>query len=84
LLVQAAWRLSRSTDPRTESFRTWAQAVARRRGKRVAMVALARRLTRTLFAMWRDEADYQPRRIRTRSAQPVADATAKTGTGAPM
>ena len=84
LLVQAAWRLSRSKDPRTESFRTWAQAVARRRGKKVAMVALARRLARTLFAMWRDEADYQPRRIGTRSAQPVADATAKTGAGAPM
>ena len=48
------------------------------------MVALARRLARTLFAMWRDEADYQPRRIGTRSAQPVADATAKTGAGAPM
>ena len=84
LLVQAAWRMSRSKDPRTESFRTWAQAVARRRGKKVAMVALARRLARTLFAMWRDEADYQPRRIGTRSAQPVADATAKTGAGAPM
>jgi len=84
LLVQAAWRVSRSKDPRTESFRTWAHAVARRRGKKVAMVALARRLARTLFAMWRDEADYQPRRIGTRSAQPVADATAKTSAGAPM
>jgi transposase len=84
LLVQAAWRMSRSTDPRTESFRTWAQAVARRRGKKVAMVALARRVARTLFAMWRDEADYQPQRIRARSAQPVADATAKTGASAPM
>jgi len=84
LLVQAAWRVSRSKDPRTESFRTWAQAVARRRGKKVAVVALARRLARTLFAMWRDAADYQPRRIRTWSPQPVADAPAKTGSTAPM
>jgi hypothetical protein len=34
--------------------------------------------------MWRDEADYQPRRIRTRVAQPVAAAIAKTGVSAPM
>ena len=84
LLVQAAWRVWRGTDPRTEAFRLWAQGVARRRGKKVAVVALARRLARTLFAMWRDEADYQPRRIRTRGAQPLADATAGTGVGAPV
>jgi transposase len=82
LLVQAAWRVWRGTDPRTEAFRLWAQNVARRRGKKVAVVALARRLARTLFAMWRDETDYQPRRIRTRGAQAVADATAKTGASA--
>jgi transposase len=84
LLVQAAWRVWRASDPRTEAFRLWAQDVARRRGKKVAIVALARRLSRTLFAMWRDEADYQPRRIRTRGAQPVVDATAKTGASAPV
>jgi transposase len=83
LLVQTAWRLSRSSNPATTAFRTWGEAVARRRGKKVAMVALARRLARTLFAMWRDEADYQPRRVRTRGAQPVADATAKTGAERP-
>jgi transposase len=84
LLVQTAWRISRSSNPATTAFRTWAEAIARRRGKKVAMVALARRLARTLFAMWRDAADYQPRRIRTRGAQPVADATAKTGASAPV
>jgi transposase len=84
LLVQTAWRISRSSNPATTAFRAWAEAIARRRGKKVAMVALARRLARTLFAMWRDEADYQPRRIRTRGAQPVADATANTGASAPV
>jgi transposase len=84
LLVQAAWRVSRASDPRTAHFRTWAQAIARRRGKKVAMVALARRLARTLFAMWRDQTDYQPRHIRTRGAHPVADATARTGASAPV
>jgi transposase len=84
LLVQAAWRVWRASDPRTEAFRLWAHALARRRGKKVAIVALARRLTRTLFAMWRDEADYQPRRIRTRGVQPVADATVETGASVPV
>jgi len=84
LLVQAAWRVWRASNPRTEAFRTWAHAIARRRGKKVAIVALARRLARTLFAMWRDEADYQPQRIQTRGAQFLADATAKTDVSAPV
>jgi transposase len=75
LLVQAAWRIRRSTDPRTAAFRLWAQSVARRRGTKVAMVALARRLARTLFAMWRDETDFEPERIRMgRSAGPATTA----------
>ncbi len=84
LLVQAAWRVWRASDPRTEAFRRWAQHVARRRGKKVAIVALARRLARTLFAMWRDQVEYQPRRIRTRGVQPAAEATAETGANAPV
>ena len=64
LLVQAAWRIRRSTDPRTAAFRIWAQGVAHRRGTKVAMVALARRVARTLFAMWRDGTDFAPARIR--------------------
>jgi transposase len=77
LLVQAAWRLCRSSDTRATALRTWAQAIARRRGRNVAIVALARRLTRILYAMWRDEIDYQPDRIRsvrreTTAAKPAA------------
>ena len=64
LLVQAAWRMSRSTDPRTAALRAWAQGIARRRGKKIAMVALARRIARILFAMWRDQAAYDDARIR--------------------
>jgi transposase len=71
LLVQAAWRMSRATSPETAALRSWAQAIARRRGKKVAMVALARRLARILFAMWRDQAEYQPNRIRAKH-DPVA------------
>jgi transposase len=82
LLVQAAWRMSRSTDPRTESFRTWAHAVARRRGMKVAMVALARRLARTLFAMWRDQTEYQPSRTRRRVDSTRSTSHAAAGVGA--
>lgn len=70
LLVQAAWRLSRSASPDTAGLRTWALAITRRRGKKVAMVALARRLARILYAMWRDESDYHANRIRTTQFDP--------------
>ena len=78
LLVQAAWRVWRGSDPRTEPFRVWAQAIAPRRGKRVAMVALGRRLARTLFAMWRDV--YQLTRTPTRQSSKVATAMVETRT----
>jgi transposase len=65
LLVQAAWRIVRVKDPRTAALRTWADAIAHRRGKKIAIVALARRLARVLFAMWRDEVAYDPARIRS-------------------
>jgi transposase len=80
LLVQAAWRVWRGSDPRTDPFRAWAQAIAHRRGRRVAIVALARRLARTLFAMWRDQADYQPTRTRRRQSSKVATGIAEMRT----
>jgi transposase len=55
LLVQAAWAILRSR-PTSEAdhLRRWTTAVAGRRGKYVAVVALARRLAGILFALWRD------------------------------
>ena len=72
LLVQAAWRLSRSSSPDTAGLRTWAQAITRRRGKKIAMVALARRLARILFAMWRDASEYHANRIRATQSDTAA------------
>ena len=54
MLIQAAWTGWRSRTVRTTHLRTWADALAARRGKRIAVVALARRLSRILFAIWRD------------------------------
>jgi transposase len=52
LLVQAAWACWHT--PRSAHLRTWANQLAARRGKRIAVTALARRLSRVLFAIWRD------------------------------
>jgi transposase len=65
LLVQAAWCIWRSTNPETHALRHWARVIGQRRGKRVAAVALARRIARILFAMWRDQTTYTASRIRT-------------------
>jgi transposase len=52
LLVQAAWVCWRSTG--RAGLRAWVERLAARRGRRVAVVALARRLSRILYALWRD------------------------------
>jgi len=60
LLVQASWAVCRSHRADTAALRAWAQSLAARRGKRIAIVALARRLARMLFAMWRDGTPFRP------------------------
>lgn len=55
MLIQAAWSCWRSRTVRSTRLRLWADALSARRGKRVAVVGLARRLSRILFAIWRDE-----------------------------
>jgi len=63
LLVQASWVIWRSRRAAAQPLRAWAHALAARRGRRIAMVAVARRLTRILFALWRDETTFgAPRR----------------------
>ena len=57
VLVQSAWTLlrCRPTDPLSQ----WASSVAKRRGKQVAAVALARRLAIVMLALWRDGTRYK-------------------------
>ena len=55
LLVQAAWAAMRTRRADAAGLRAWADQLAKRRGTRIAMVALARRLAGILFAMWRDK-----------------------------
>jgi len=72
LLVEAGWRILRSKDPETAALRAWALNIASRRGKRIAVVALARRLAGIVYAMRRDGRAYdasQLRMPRVRGAQ---------------
>ncbi len=42
---------------RARRLRAWVERLAARRGRRIAVVALARRLSRILYALWRDRGD---------------------------
>lgn len=64
LLVEAGWRILKSKSPETAALRAWALRIASRRGKRIAAVALARRLSGIMYAMWRDGASYDAGKIR--------------------
>jgi transposase len=64
LLVQATVSMLRVPDPQTAALRAWASGIAARRGKKIAVVALARRLAGILFAMLRDGTTYEPRGAR--------------------
>lgn len=63
-LTQAAWTLVR-TQP-DSPLGQWYQDVAHRRGKKIAISALCRRMAAILYAMWRDQRPYEPNRTEAR------------------
>jgi transposase len=63
-LLQAAWAARRSR--RRHPMLDWVEGVEKRRGKHVAIVALARKLAAILFAIWRDGTVYDPSSNRPR------------------
>jgi transposase len=67
LLVQGAWSIlrTRGADP----LKLWGLEILRRRGKRIAVIALARRLAGILWAMWRRDTVYEPARLSEASAE---------------
>jgi transposase len=67
LLVQSAWCILRLRDT-SDPIKVWADAIAQRRGKRIAVVAIARRIAGVLWAMWRDGTVYDPKVIGEASA----------------
>jgi hypothetical protein len=70
--VQAAVSILRLRDPRTAALRRWATGIAARRGKKIAVVALARRLAGLLYAMLRDGTTYTPRGVPCHAAEVAA------------
>ena len=62
LLVQASGVLWRHRSG-GGALHAWVHALAARRGRRIAIVALARRLGRILYAMWRDGQEYRRRPV---------------------
>jgi len=73
MLVQAAWCILRRR--RQDPLAAWGRQIAERRGKRIAVVALARRLAGVLWAMWRDGLPYDIGRVATASMRGTERAT---------
>jgi hypothetical protein len=57
----------------------WARQIEARRGKKVAVIALVRKLAGVLFAMWRDGKAYDPKYESKRAA--LAEKTGKATVG---
>ena len=76
LLVQAAWTSAMRTNSE-DPLAHWAQKLAKKRGKMVAAVAVARRIAGILWALWKNGTIYQPLRLRAESyrADRIAPAT---------
>lgn len=70
MLVQAAWQLMRIA-PEDDPLRIWARQVAARRTKKVAAIALARRLSTVLWAICRDGVFYDPKQLAVSSEKEV-------------
>jgi transposase len=58
MLVEAGWIILRGRNPATEALHEWGARLAAMRGKKVAAVALARKLAGILYAMWRDGTNF--------------------------
>ena len=68
MLVESAWCILRSRRAETWHLRRWTERIALRRGRRVALVALARKLAGILYALLRDGTVYASLKV----AQPEA------------
>jgi transposase len=71
LLVQSASNILRVGDP-DDPLRQWGRTLVTRRGRKIAVVALARRLAGILWAMWRKGTVYEPARLGASSARGLA------------
>jgi transposase len=69
VLIQGAWFvMTRSNDP----IAAWAKRIEARRGKFIAVVALARKLAGILFALWRDQTTYRSSKSAAKQEEQLA------------
>ena len=73
LLIQGAWSILRGD--KDDRLARWGAELAARRGNRIAVVAIARRLVGVLWAMWRDDRVYDPQRLGGRRLLPELEQT---------
>lgn len=71
LLTQSAWVIIRKKDS-SDPLVKWGQAVSQRRGKKVAVIAVARKLAGILWSMWKHGSVYDAERLRLKSAHGLA------------
>jgi len=50
---------SARAKPRADRLRLWAQSIERLRGHNKAVVALANKMARLVWAVWRKDSDFQ-------------------------
>lgn len=77
LLVEAAWTILRRRSSANAALHERGARIAARRGARVAVVALARKLAGILYAMWRDGTKFEARSLRTEAGFTAASASAR-------
>jgi transposase len=71
-LIQACWVARRWA--RADPMVRWSEEIEKRRGKKIAVIALARKMAGILYAIWRDGSTYEPRRGAERLPSTSADA----------
>lgn len=67
-LIEAASSMLLSRKCASDPLRVWADQLVKRRGRKIAVVALARRLAGVLWAMWRDGTAYNAKAVGLKSA----------------
>jgi transposase len=72
VLVQACWVARRWS--RADPMVRWAEEIEKRKGKKVAIIALARKMAGIMYAIWRDGSTYQASRGASRPASSLSEA----------
>lgn len=72
LLVQVAIGMVRIKKMDTKHLWEWATGIEARRGKKVAAVALARKMAGILWAMMRDKSEFRPWQVKEETEQAAA------------